>query len=128
MLKKYDPDSVYKPIAAYHQAVEVPAGARWLVTAGQVGIAPDGELVQDREEQIAQTWRNVAAVLAAGDMGPEDLVKLTIYLLDVDDFVSIRKYRVEYLGEGKCAATAVLVSALADPAMVIEVDVMAAKA
>ena len=128
MLKKYDPDGVYKPIAAYHHCVEIPAGARWLVTAGQVDIAPDGELVQDPEAQIAQTWKNVAALLAAADMGPEDLVKLTIYLLNAEDFVTNRKYRAEYLGDAKCAATAVLVSALADPAMVIEVDVMAAKA
>ena len=127
MLKKYDPDTVYKPIAAYHQAVEVPPNARWLVTAGQGGIAPDGELVQDPEAQIAQTWKNVAALLAAADMGPEDLVKLTIYLLNAEDFVTNRKYRAEYLGDAKCAATAVLVGALADPAMVIEVDVMAAK-
>ncbi len=49
MLKKYDPNTVYKPIAAYHQAIEVPSNARWLVTAGQVGIAPDGKLVQDPE-------------------------------------------------------------------------------
>jgi 2-iminobutanoate/2-iminopropanoate deaminase len=127
MLKKYDPDGVYKPIAAYHHCVEVPAGARWLVTAGQVGMAPDGELVQDPEEQIAQTWKNVAALLAAADMGPEDLVKLTIYLLNADDLVSNRKYRAEYLGDAKCASTAVMISGLADPAMVIEVDVMAAK-
>ena len=55
MLKKYDPDGVYKPIAAYNHSVEVPADARWLVTAGQVGIDPDGNLVQDPEAQIAQT-------------------------------------------------------------------------
>lgn len=67
-------------------------------------------------------------MLAAADMGPEDLVKLTIYLLNAEDFVTNRKYRAEYLGDAKCAATAVLVGALADPAMVIEVDVMAAKA
>ena len=67
-------------------------------------------------------------MLAAADIGPEDLVKLTIYLLNPDDFVTNRKCRAEYLGDAKYAATTVLVGALADPAMVIEVDVMAAKA
>ena len=127
MLKKYNPDTVYQPVAAYFQSVEVPAGARWLITAGQVGIAPDGTLVKDPEAQIEQVWKNVAALLAAADMAPEDLVKLTIYLIDVEHFVTNRKYREAELGGVKCAATGVLVAGLADPAMVIEVDVYAAK-
>ncbi len=93
MLKKYNPDTVYEPVAAYYQSVEVPAGARWLITAGQVGITPDGTLVKDPEAQIEQVWNNVAALLAAADMAPEDLVKLTIYLIDVEHFVTNRKYR-----------------------------------
>ena len=128
MLKKYNPDTVYEPIAAYYQSVEVPAGARWLITAGQVGIAPDGKLVTDPEAQIEQVWKNVAALLAAADMAPEDLVKLTIYLTDVAHFVTNRTYREAALGSAKCAATGIIVAGLADPAMVIEVDVYAAKA
>lgn len=128
MLKKYNPDTVYEPIAAYYQSVEVPAGARWLVTAGQVGIAPDGNLVTDPEAQIEQVWKNVAALLAAADMAPEDLVKLTIYLIDVAHFATNRKCREAVLGSEKCAATGIIVAGLADPAMVIEVDVYAAKA
>jgi len=127
MLVTRNPANIAPPAAMYSHSVEVPPNARWLVTAGQVGMAPDGELVQDPEEQIAQTWKNVAALLAAADMGPEDLVKLTIYLLNADDLVSNRKYRAKYLGDAKCASTAVMISGLADPAMVIEVDVMAAK-
>ena len=98
--------------------------------AGQIALDTEGNLVGkgDTEAQTHQAYANLQAILEELGGSLEDIVKLTIYLLDVDDFVSIRKYRVEYLGEGKCAATAVLVSALADPAMVIEVDVMAAKA
>ena len=128
MVKKYNPDTVYAPVAAYYQAVEVPANARWLVTAGQVGIALDGTLVEDPDGQIAQAWRNVAAMLAAARMTPEDLVKLTIYMVGIEHLAASRAHRESALGGAMCAATLVLVAGLADPAMVIEIDVMAAKA
>ena len=35
-IKRYNPKGLYEPVAAYFQNNEVPAGARWLVTAGQV--------------------------------------------------------------------------------------------
>ncbi len=128
MLKKYNPDTVYAPVAAYYQAVEVPAGARWLVSAGQVGITPDGTLVEDADGQIAQAWRNVAAIIAAADMTPDDLVKLTIYMVGAEHIVASRGHRESALGGAMCAATLILVAGLADPAMIIEIDVVAAKA
>ncbi len=128
MFSKYNPDTVYAPVAAYYQAVEVPAGARWLVTAGQVGITPDGDLVEDADGQIAQAWRNVAAMLAAARMTPDDLVKLTIYMVGAEHIVASRGHRENALGGAMCAATLILVAGLADPAMIIEIDVVAAKA
>ena len=128
MLKKYNPDTVYAPVAAYYQAVEVPAGARWLVSAGQVGITPDGTLVEDADGQIAQAWRNVAAIIAAADMTPDDLVKLTIYMVGAEHIVASRGHRESALGGAMCASTLILVAGLADPAMIIEIDIVAAKA
>ena len=128
MFTKYNPDTVYAPVAAYYQAVEVPDRARWLVTAGQVGITPDGDLVEDADGQIAQAWRNVAAMLAAARMTPDDLVKLTIYMVGAEHIVASRGHRESALGGAICAATLILVAGLADPAMIIEIDVMAATA
>ena len=128
MFTKYNPDTVYTPVAAYYQAVEVPDRARWLVTAGQVGITPDGDLIEDADGQIAQAWRNVAAMLAAARMTPDDLVKLTIYMVGAEHIVASRGHRESALGGAMCAATLILVAGLADPAMIIEIDVMAATA
>jgi enamine deaminase RidA (YjgF/YER057c/UK114 family) len=128
MVKKYNPDTVYPPVAAYYQAVEVPENARWLVSAGQVGMTPDGALVEDPDGQIAQAWRNIAAIVAAAGMTPDDLVKLTIYMVGAEHIVASRNHREAALGDAMCAATLILVAGLADPAMVIEIDVMAAKA
>ncbi len=129
-IKRYNPDTVYQPVAAYHQNNEVPAGARWLVSAGQVGLDLDGNLIKDQKGQINQAWQNVRAIVDAAGMTPDDLVKLTIFMTPnaADNMPYGRECRAEALGDVKPAATLVYVAGLADPDMVIEIDVMAAKA
>jgi enamine deaminase RidA (YjgF/YER057c/UK114 family) len=129
-IKRYNPDTVYTPVAAYFQNNEVPADARWLVTAGLVGMTPDGTLLKDQKEQIKQAWQNVRAVVEAAGMTPDDIVKLTIYMTQnaADNMLHSRECRAEALGGAKPAATLIYVAGLADPAMVIEIDVVAAKA
>ena len=129
-IKRYNPDTVYQPVAAYYQNSEVPAGARWLVTAGQVGIDLGGDLIKDHKGQIKQTWANVRAVVEAAGMTPDDIVKLTIYMTPnaAEHLTYSREARAEALAGAKPAATLVYVAGLADPDMVIEVDVTAAKA
>ncbi len=129
-IKRYNPDTVYQPVAAYYQNNEVPAGARWLVTAGQVGIDLGGDLVKDPKGQIKQTWQNVRAVVEAAGMTPDDIVKLTIFMTAnaAEHLTYSREVRAEALDGAKPAATLVYVAGLADPDMVIEVDVTAAKA
>ena len=129
-IKRYNPDTVYEPVAAYFQNTEVPAGAHWLITAGQVGIDPDGNLVKDQKDQIKQAWQNVRAVVEAAGMTADDIVKLTIYMTPnaADDMLHSRACRAEVLEGAKPAATLVYVAGLADPDMVIEIDVLAAKA
>ena len=62
MLKTNNPSSVAPPAAMYSHSVEVPPNARWLFTAGQVGMRPDGTLAEGFEaqhEQIRGTrWRS----------------------------------------------------------------------
>ncbi|MEM7123859.1 MAG: RidA family protein [Pseudomonadota bacterium] len=128
-IKRYNPDTVYQPVAPYYQNSEVPAGARWLVTAGQVGIDLGGDLIKDHKGQIKQTWANVRAVVEAAGMTPDDIVKLTIYMTPnvAEHLTYSREVRIEALDGAKPAATLVYVAGLADPDMVIEVDVTAAK-
>jgi len=128
-IKRYNPKGLYEPVAAYMQNNEVPAGARWLVTAGQVGIGADGKLIKEPKGQIEQAWKNVAATLAGADMGPEDLVKLTIYMTPnaAEHLLHSRECRGRILNGEKPGATLIYVAGLADPDMVIEIDVYAAK-
>ena len=55
MLKHLNPATIAKPAGRYSHLVEVPPGARWLYVAGQVGIKPDGTMLQGFEAQDEQS-------------------------------------------------------------------------
>ena len=126
-MKTYAPNTVAAPAGPYSQGVEIPAGARVLHLAGQIGIAPDGTLPADFEAQADQCWKNIKAVLAAAGMGVEDLVKCTHFLTRQEHVAAYGKVRARHLGEARPASTLLVISALAGPGMLVEVEAIAAK-
>lgn len=127
-LKKYSPDQIIKPFAAYSQGVEVPPDARWLFIAGQVGVNPDGTIAGDSKAQVDRAWQNVLAVLAAANMGPEDLVRVNVYITDPEDVELNRSAWRRISKDGGPAITMVTVRRLSHPDWTVEIEAVAAKA
>lgn len=126
-MKTYSPASVAAPSGPYSHAVEIPANARVLHLAGQVGVAPDGKVPADFDGQATQCWKNIKAILAAAGMGVEDLVKCTHFLTRAEDVAAYGKVRARELGEARPASTLLVISALARPGLLVEVEAIAAK-
>ena len=127
MPKKYNPPTIYAPVGTYNNAVEVGPDETLVVSAGIVGVTKEGKLVEDPTEQMELAWKNVMAWLEGVGMTRENLVKLTMYLSSPDHIVGCREARARVLGDRMdCAATGIIAQ-LFDPAMVIEIDVYAAK-
>ena len=127
-MKTYNPNTVFAPTGPFSHGVETPAGARWLHVSGQIGVAPDGKVPADFEAQATQCWRNVKAVLAAAGMDVENLVKCTHFLTRAEDVATYGKIRARELGEARPASTLLVISALARPGLLVEVEAVAAKA
>jgi 2-iminobutanoate/2-iminopropanoate deaminase len=113
-----------EPISHYTDAVRA---GDLLFVSGCVPVDGEGRLVggDDVLAQARQTFRNVDAVLAAGGSSFADVVKVTIYLTDVDDRPKINPVRKEFFGETRPASTLVEVSRLAIPGAKIEVEAVA---
>ncbi|HUH84264.1 MAG TPA: RidA family protein [Stellaceae bacterium] len=127
-MKTYTPDTVAAPAGPYSHGVEIPANARVLYLAGQIGNARDGTMPADVEGQADQCWKNIKAVLAAAGMGVEHLVKCTHFLTRAEDVPAYGEVRSRHLGEARPASTLLVISALARPGMLVEVEAIAAKA
>lgn len=127
MNKKHVPDTIAPPLAAYSHGIEIPPNARVLHTAGQVGILPDGATPEGVEAQTEATWVNLMAILESAGMGIDDVVKVTTYVTNVEDFWPMAKVRARFFGDARPASTGIVVKALAKPEWLVEVDLVAAK-
>jgi 2-iminobutanoate/2-iminopropanoate deaminase len=121
------PSTVAPPAGRYSLAIEVPPNARWLHISGQVGTAPDGTVPADASGQAANCWRNILSILADGGMTVGDLVKVTVFLTREQDIPAYREARDRALGDARPASTLLVVSKLASPSFLVEVEATAAK-
>jgi 2-iminobutanoate/2-iminopropanoate deaminase len=113
-----------EPISHYTDAVRA---GNLLFVSGCVPVDERGELVggDDVLEQARQVFRNVGAILAAAGASFADVVKVTVYLLDVDDRTRINPVRQEVFGDARPASTLVEVSRLAVPGARLEIEAVA---
>ena len=98
-------------IGTYSQAVRV-ANTIWV--SGQIPLDPaTKELVKgDMEAQVRQVFENLKAIVVAAGATFDDVVKATIFLIDLSHFALVNKVMAEYFREPYPARAAVGVSAL----------------
>jgi enamine deaminase RidA (YjgF/YER057c/UK114 family) len=67
------------------------ADGRLVVTGGVIGWNDQGVLPADFAAQVRQTLSNIAAILAEGGARPEHLVRLTWYVVDIEEYLASLK-------------------------------------
>ena len=128
MLDKHNPSTITPAFSSYSLGVEAPAQARWLHVSGQVGVAPDGSLAEGPEAQMETAFRNILAILGSAGMGPHDLVKVTVFLTGSEDIGLYRQVRDRMLAGATPASTLLVISSLANPDWLVEIEAVAAAA
>ena len=113
-----------EPISHYTDAVRA---GDLLFVSGFVPVDREGRLVggDDVVAQTRQVFANLAAVLAAAGATFADVVKVTVYLTDIEDRARINPVRQEVFRDTRPASTLVEVSALATPGAKVEIDAVA---
>ncbi|MEF8851918.1 MAG: Rid family detoxifying hydrolase [Haloarculaceae archaeon] len=123
MKRTVSTDDAPAAVGAYSQATTT---GDLLFTAGQLPLTTDGELLDDEPvaAQARQCLENVAAVLAAEELDMSDVLKVTVFLDDVDDFAEMNDTYAEFFGEEPPARSAVEVGAVPKGAAV-EIEAIA---
>lgn len=118
-------DNAPAPIGPYSQAI---LAGNELFCSGQIAIDPaTGELTgTDAAAQAEQVLKNLNAVLQAADMQFSNVVKTTIYLVDMNDFAAVNTVYAKAFDASKPARSTVAVAALPKGALV-EIDAIAKK-
>ncbi|WP_072150330.1 RidA family protein [Candidatus Kryptobacter tengchongensis] len=114
-----------KPVGPYSQAV---IAGDFIFTAGQIPIDPKtNQVVQgDIKEQTKQVLENLKAVLEASGATFDDVVKVTVYMRDLNEFSAMNEIYSEYFKNSPPARTTVEVSRLPRDVKV-EIDLIAVR-
>lgn len=109
-------------IGPYSQAIKL---NNLIFTSGQIPLTPSGELVdRDIKRQTRQVLTNLQNVLEEAGSSLNDVIKVTIFLEDMNDFGVVNVIYAEYFGDHKPARSTVAVKTLPKNVMV-EMDVIA---
>lgn len=119
------------PARAFTHALSVSGAQRWVFVSGQVAMDAQGNILApgDLFSQLDITLQNLGHALNAAGATFRDLVKVTIFVVDLDpaDLARIREERAKYLPQDPLIAiTLVGVQRLAFPGLRIEIEGTAA--
>ena len=116
-----------KPLGVFSQAIKVAGQGSFVFVSGLTSRAPDGSVVGagDITVQTETILKNMQAVLAEAGGGLEDVVKVIVYIRDMNQFKEIHEVRRRYFKEPYPASTMVEVSRLVSPEHLIEIEATA---
>ena len=109
------------PISHYCDAVRF---GDLLFISGLVGVDADGKVVGegDAARQTRQIFENMRRVLEAAGAGFGDVLKVTVFLTNIEDRARINPVRQEFFGAARPASTLVEVSRLVRPDLLVEIE------
>lgn len=125
-IKHINPKTLHQN-PAFSQVVTVEGSGKTIYVGGQNAVNPSGEIVgDDVGAQTEQALHNVTAALDAANATPEDVVKLTIYLVQgqpiQEAFLAASKSKG---WNNPTAVTVLVVHSLANPKFLVEIEAVA---
>ena len=119
-------DALGEPISHFTHGVRF---GDFLFISGCGPNTPHEELVggDDAAAQAHQVLTNIGAILNAEGMQFADILKVTVYLTDINDRAKINPVRQQFFGTSRPASTLIEVSKLAIPGMKVEIEAIAAR-
>jgi 2-iminobutanoate/2-iminopropanoate deaminase len=118
------PEQLPEPISHYTDAVVADG---WIWISGTLALDASGALIggADIVAQAERVHENIKALLEKAGAGFEDVVKVTVYLLRIEDRAAVNTVRQRYFGASRPASTLVEVSAFVVPEALVEIDAVA---
>lgn len=122
MIERHMVPGQAKPYSHYCHVVRAD---RHVWVSGTVGIKADGSIPDTTVEQFRVALANLDACLRHAGASANQVVKVTIFMIDVAERPLINPLRIEYFGEHRPASTLVEVSRLVDPRLRVEIEAVA---
>ena len=114
-------DSEWEPVVGYCRAVRV---GSWVSVAGTTAASLGGGIVgaDDAAAQTREAIRRIAAALAQVGAGLEHVVRTRLFVTDISRWEEVGRAHGEFFADIRPASSMVQVSALIDPALLVEIE------
>jgi reactive intermediate/imine deaminase len=111
----------------FSQGWKVEGGQAVVFVSGQVSISPDGQPMHagDFNAQARLAFENLRAVLEGAGASLDNVVKLGVFLLDMSRMADYGRVKAEFFTGPQPASTAVGVTSLAAPGLMVEIEAIA---
>ena len=126
-MRVLSPPTIHPPFANYSHGIEVPAGARLVFCAGQLGVGVDGSVPSDAAAQARLCFRAIAAILGEAGMSLVDVVRVNAYVAGAEHLAAYMKVRDEFMPKPPPASTLLVVSGFSRPEFKVEIEAVAAR-
>lgn len=115
-MKVIHTDNAPAAVGPYVQAIGT---EKFIFTSGQIPLIPaTGELETEIKAASKQCLENIKAILNEAGVGLENVIKMTVFLDNIDDFAAMNEVYGEYFSDHKPARSAIEVAALPKGAIV----------
>lgn len=126
MKQTNNPENIHQPVGPYvHQVINTGESLKWLTLSGQIGMTIDKEIPEKVAEQFALALQNIEKNIVNAQMAIDNIVKLTVYLVEPIELEIRAKLLNDFLKESEVAMTLLYVKGLANPKLKVEIDVVA---
>jgi enamine deaminase RidA (YjgF/YER057c/UK114 family) len=127
-MRQLSPGALPAPFGRYAHGVEVPTGARLVVSSGQLGLDAQGHVPPTAFEQALICFGHCEAILREAGMTPHDVIRINAFVTHRDHMAAYMQARDAWLGDAPRlpASTLVIVAGFTRPEFLVEVEVTAA--
>jgi enamine deaminase RidA (YjgF/YER057c/UK114 family) len=126
MAVAFNPPEIWQPFGAFSM-MQIQGAGQIVHLKGQVSLDRDGQIVgkNDMRAQVRKTLENIQLVLGSVDGTMGDIIALTQYATDIEQFMTAGDIRREFFAESFPVTTTVQVARLYHPDLLIEITAIA---
>src|SRR6201988_2924145 len=127
MKKQITSDKIRQPTGHFSQATVIEARGKLVFISGMTSRRADGSIagIGDIEAQNKQVWENPKSAVEAAGGNMDDIVRVDVYVRNMEHFDKIHKVRREYFNAPAPASTMVEITKMTSPEYLIEMNAIA---
>ncbi|WP_315119730.1 RidA family protein [uncultured Clostridium sp.] len=126
-IQRVNPTNIPSPVGKYRHITKIPKNADIFVTSGQVGVDRNNNIPESINDQVENTFKNIADLLASQQLSADNVIKVNIWATEEIDWDYLDGKWDSLFGTEYPSMTVAYISALGLPELKIEIELWAAK-